>query len=55
MVNDLRRRLYHNGYSFKVNALRHNSQKQARICSLEPYVTRGKVQFSRKHTGLEKR
>ena len=52
MVNDLRRRLRRNGYSFKVNALRHNSQKQGRICSLEPYVTQGTVQFSRKHTEL---
>ena len=52
MVNDLRRRLHQNGHNFKVHALRHNSQKQARICSLEPYVAQGLVQFSRKHHEL---
>lgn len=52
MVDDLQRRLLQKGHRIKINSLQHSSQKQARICSLEPYVTQGLLRFNTKHQDL---
>jgi predicted phage terminase large subunit-like protein len=52
MVDDLQRRLLQKGHNIKIQSLPHSSQKQSRICSLEPYVSQGFLRFSRKHQEL---
>jgi predicted phage terminase large subunit-like protein len=49
LVDDLKRRLLKIGNRTRVKSVHHTSQKQARICSLEPYVSQGRLQFNSKH------
>jgi predicted phage terminase large subunit-like protein len=52
MVDDLKRRLQLDGTGTNIDSQHHSSQKVARICSLEPYVSQGLIRFSRKHQDL---
>jgi predicted phage terminase large subunit-like protein len=52
LVDDLKRRLRETGQALKIKPLNHSSHKQARISSLEPYVTQGLVRFDSKHQEL---
>lgn len=52
LVDDLKRRLLKIGNSTRVKSVHHTSQKQARICSLEPYVSQGRLQFNSRHQML---
>ena len=49
LVDDLKRRFMQKGHKTRIRALHHTSQKQARICSLEPYVNQGLLRFNSKH------
>lgn len=52
MVDDLQRRLQQKGHNIKIKSLQHSSQKQARISSLETYVSQGLLRFNSKHQKL---
>ncbi len=52
MVDELERRLRSKDHIIKIKSLQHSSQKRSRICSLEPYVSQGLLQFNRKHQQL---
>ena len=52
LVDDLKRRLIKIGNRTLIKSVHHTSQKQARICSLEPYVSQGRLQFNSKHQTL---
>ncbi len=52
MVDDLKRRLIERGYKIRINALKHSSNKNARISSLETYVSQGFLRFNNKHQQL---
>jgi len=49
LVDDLKRRLIKIGNRTRIKSVHHTSQKQARICSLEPYITQGILRFDSKH------
>lgn len=52
MVDDLKHRLCQKGLRTSVKAVHHSTQKQARIFSLEPYITQGILRFDSKHQTL---
>ncbi|MCK4751848.1 MAG: phage terminase large subunit [Planctomycetes bacterium] len=49
LVDDLKRRLLQKGHKTRIRPVHHTSQKQARICALEPYVSQGLLRFNSNH------
>ena len=52
LVDDLQRRLLQKGHNTRIRPVHHTSQKQARICALEPCVSQGLLRFNSKHQML---
>ncbi len=52
MVQDLKRRAQEESLSLKIDEVNNRSHKVSRISSLEPYLTQGRLQLSRRHQRL---
>ena len=52
LIDMLKHSLLQKGHRVRIKSLHHSSQKQARIASLEPYVSQGLLRFNSKHQTL---